>query len=177
MYKKAWCTCKVVVLLIKPMIFFRFSLPSASLDLKVPISSSHTLFSSRVFLKTEVFSCVLAFRPCVNGVFGHQKCRFSIKVLECRFWKTPASRLRVDERKRWCHASEPLALRVLRIRCYRISIVLVFSYGRTNALSVDVCFWKRREKNIWTTTMTTATKTLLINLLFKKPLLWFFRLA
>ena len=32
-----------------------FSLPSASLDLKVPISSSHTLSSSRVFLKTEVF--------------------------------------------------------------------------------------------------------------------------
>ena len=55
MYKKAWCTCKVVVLLIKPMVFFRFSLPSASLDLKVPISSSHTLSSSRVFLKTEVF--------------------------------------------------------------------------------------------------------------------------
>ena len=37
MYKKAWCTCKVVVLLIKPIVFFTFSLPSASLDLKVPI--------------------------------------------------------------------------------------------------------------------------------------------
>ena len=37
MYKKAWCTCKVVVLLIKPIVFLRFSLPSASLDLKVPI--------------------------------------------------------------------------------------------------------------------------------------------
>ena len=39
MYKKAWCTCKVVVLLIKPTVFFFvfFSLPSASLDLKVPI--------------------------------------------------------------------------------------------------------------------------------------------
>ena len=30
MYKKAWCTCKVVVLLIEPIVFLRFSLPSAS---------------------------------------------------------------------------------------------------------------------------------------------------
>ena len=37
MYKKAWCTCKVVVLLIKPTVFLTFSLSSASLDLKVPI--------------------------------------------------------------------------------------------------------------------------------------------
>ena len=36
MYKKEWCTCKVVVLLIKPIVFLTFSLPSASLDLKVP---------------------------------------------------------------------------------------------------------------------------------------------
>ena len=33
--KKVWCTCEVVVLLIKPIVFFTFSLPSASLDLKV----------------------------------------------------------------------------------------------------------------------------------------------
>ena len=38
MYKKARCTCKPVVLLIKPIVFFTFSLPSASLDLKVPLS-------------------------------------------------------------------------------------------------------------------------------------------
>ena len=36
MYKKAWCTRKVVVLLIKPIAFLTFSLPSASLDLKAP---------------------------------------------------------------------------------------------------------------------------------------------
>ena len=34
--KKSWYTCKVVVLLIKPVIFLPFSLTSASLDLKVP---------------------------------------------------------------------------------------------------------------------------------------------
>ena len=46
MYKKAWCTCKVVVLLIKPIVFLRFSLPSASLDLKVPnaLSSGTSLY-------------------------------------------------------------------------------------------------------------------------------------
>ena len=37
MYKKACCTCEVVVLLIKPIVFLTLSLPSASLDLKVPI--------------------------------------------------------------------------------------------------------------------------------------------
>ena len=35
--KKAWCTCKVVVLLIKPIAFLPFSLPSASSLLKLPI--------------------------------------------------------------------------------------------------------------------------------------------
>ena len=30
MYKKAWCTCKVVVLLLKPVAFLTFSSPSAS---------------------------------------------------------------------------------------------------------------------------------------------------
>ena len=36
MYKKVWCTCEVVVLIIKPIVFLTFSLSSASLDLKVP---------------------------------------------------------------------------------------------------------------------------------------------
>ena len=36
MYNKAWCTCKVVVLLIKPIFFLTFSLPSVSLNLKLP---------------------------------------------------------------------------------------------------------------------------------------------
>ena len=37
MNKKVCCTCEVVVLLIKPIVFLTFSLSSASLDLKVPI--------------------------------------------------------------------------------------------------------------------------------------------
>ena len=35
--KKVWCTCKVVVLLIKPIAFLPFSLPSTSSLLKLPI--------------------------------------------------------------------------------------------------------------------------------------------
>ena len=37
MYKKVRCTCEVVVLLIKPIVFLTFSLSSASLDLKASI--------------------------------------------------------------------------------------------------------------------------------------------
>ena len=36
MYKKAGCTCKIVVLLINPIVFVAFPLPSPSSDLKVP---------------------------------------------------------------------------------------------------------------------------------------------
>ena len=45
MYKKAWCTCKIVVLLIKPIAFVAFPLPSPSSDLKVPnVSYSHPTY-------------------------------------------------------------------------------------------------------------------------------------
>ena len=47
MYKKVLCTCEVVVLLIKPIVFLTFSLSSASLDLKVPN------------VKSPVRSCIL----------------------------------------------------------------------------------------------------------------------
>ena len=46
MYKKVWCTCEVVVLLIKPIVFFTFSLSSASLDLKVPEPKQRTFLRS-----------------------------------------------------------------------------------------------------------------------------------
>ena len=58
MYKKVWCTCKVVVLLIKPIVVLTFSLRSTSLDLKVPILAgkrdsqrhSTTTFSENILL-------------------------------------------------------------------------------------------------------------------------------
>ena len=37
MYKKAWCTCRVVVLLFKSTAFLTFSFLSLSMDLKLPI--------------------------------------------------------------------------------------------------------------------------------------------
>ena len=56
MYKKAWCTCKVVVLLIKPIVFLTFSLPSASLDLKGPNTPA---VQAKLYLRTETISCRL----------------------------------------------------------------------------------------------------------------------
>ena len=55
--KKVWCTCEVVVLLIKPFVFFTFSLPSASLDLKSPYC-----FSTGTWLKWEM-RCIHSLLP------------------------------------------------------------------------------------------------------------------
>ena len=46
--KKAWCTCKVVVLLIKPIAFLPFSLPSASALLKLPITVEPLLWDTSI---------------------------------------------------------------------------------------------------------------------------------
>ena len=71
MYKKAWCTCKVVVLLIKSFFFFlTFSLPSASLDLKVPILArkrdsrrhSTTSFRENVLVTEQGVKCYKFYR-------------------------------------------------------------------------------------------------------------------
>ena len=43
MYKKAWCTCSLVVLLIKPIAFLTLSLPSPSCFRRVPIDASSTV--------------------------------------------------------------------------------------------------------------------------------------
>ena len=42
MYKKACCTCKLVVLLNNPIVFLTFSLPSPSSFLKLPTTKSPT---------------------------------------------------------------------------------------------------------------------------------------
>ena len=57
MYKKAWCTCEIVVLLIKPIAFVEF--PSPSSDLKVPIGIGQlgTRFSGRCHCR-EVYTRV-----------------------------------------------------------------------------------------------------------------------
>ena len=47
MYKQAWCTCKVVDLLIKPIAFLTFSLPSSLLHLKVPNSRTQAINKGR----------------------------------------------------------------------------------------------------------------------------------
>jgi len=49
------------------------------------------------FENEDFFPSVLAFRPQVSGVFGHQTRRFSKRVPRVDFFsKMPASRFRVD---------------------------------------------------------------------------------
>ena len=48
MYKKARCTCRVVVLVIKPIVFLTFPLPSSSWFRKVPIVKSRTRPAGRI---------------------------------------------------------------------------------------------------------------------------------
>ena len=54
MYKKVSCTCKVVVLLIKPIVFVTFSFSSASLDLE-PLMMMMVVVMIIVSLSKEVF--------------------------------------------------------------------------------------------------------------------------
>ena len=54
MYKIVCCTCEVVVLLIKPIVFLTFSLSSASLDLKVPILSHGERLKKKAELTPKV---------------------------------------------------------------------------------------------------------------------------
>ena len=68
MYKKAWCTCKVVVLLKKPIVFLTFSLPSSPLDVKVPIrhSAARTLTSQFKISQTETTETTHLFFPATS---------------------------------------------------------------------------------------------------------------
>ena len=49
MYKKAWCTCKIVVLVIKPIAFFTFLLLSLLLDLKVSYILTYWYFKKSIW--------------------------------------------------------------------------------------------------------------------------------
>ena len=53
MYKKAWCTCKIVVLVIKPIAFLTFLLLSPSLDLKVSYILTYWYFKKTIW-KSEL---------------------------------------------------------------------------------------------------------------------------
>ena len=69
MYKKSWYTCKVVVLLIKPIIFLTYSLPSASLDLKVCPESAEFLMR-HLWCRTIDPILNIVFRQFVLGLNG-----------------------------------------------------------------------------------------------------------
>ena len=60
------CTCKVVVLLIKPIAFMKFPLPSS--DLKVPIKLLAR--ESSLYLYYELRSSFFLFSP-ISHIFSH----------------------------------------------------------------------------------------------------------
>ena len=60
MYKKAWCTCKVVVLRNKPIAFLTSWLPSPSSLLKLPNWGRYTVgFFGRKYVKSKVSKILL----------------------------------------------------------------------------------------------------------------------
>ena len=66
--QKVSCTCKVVVLLIKPIAFMKFPLPSPSSDLKVPIKLLAR--ESSLYLYYELRSSFFLFLP-ISHIFSH----------------------------------------------------------------------------------------------------------
>ena len=97
---------------------------------------------SGYFWKRRFFLCFIAFCPHVNGVFGPPK---------RRFLKTPASRLRVDERKRslrirWCHHTTHALQEALSYLHRFISFVWM-SKNDLNTPQVDAYFLEKGEEN------------------------------
>ena len=79
MWKKSLCTCKVVVLLIKPIVFCFFfltsSLPSASLDLKVPGFVSVSRLASSFCSWCQLLELLLLIREVKHHVCVKQQTR------------------------------------------------------------------------------------------------------
>ena len=59
MYKKAWCTCKVVVLRNKPIAFLTSSLPSPSSLLKLPVFGATTTSTGRDIIICAILRMLL----------------------------------------------------------------------------------------------------------------------
>ena len=60
MYKKVCCTCKVDVMLIKPIAFLTFSLPSPSSSLKLPYEEMDEACKGRICSVLHVQGCYYA---------------------------------------------------------------------------------------------------------------------
>ena len=60
MYKKVCCTCKVDVMLIKPIAFLTFSLPSLSSLLKLPYEEMDEACKGRIYSVLHVQGCYYA---------------------------------------------------------------------------------------------------------------------
>lgn len=97
---------------------------------------------------------VLASRPHVNGVFGHQKCRFLKTVPEMEFFqKTAAYRFRVEGRKR------------------RFSNALV-SYMLSYFHCFSVFVWRRENDSNMPYVSQKRKKPLFLKILVDEALIW-----
>ena len=72
MYKKGWCTCKIVVLLINPIAFVAFQLPSPSSNFKVPNdyfnrSCTYRLVNSIRLQKSVKHSVRITIKTCTQS--------------------------------------------------------------------------------------------------------------
>ena len=78
MYKKAWCTCKIVVLVIQPIALVEFPLPSPSSDVKVPNNSSSALSTFIWCLSVNIIArWDLGFFKLIFSCDGSEKHRMS----------------------------------------------------------------------------------------------------
>ena len=137
MYKKAWCTCKIVVLLIKPIAFVTFPLPSPSSDLKVP-----TIVQE--YQKIDVSSMI-----------GYE---CSLRCLACNEQKQSQTDWdRQDEDEPNCHVSESweknkdrklrwvannyVILVILRLRAHGTGLCSVVSNRKQSRNTINQYLW------------------------------------
>ena len=87
--EKAWCTCKVVVLLIKPIAFLPFSLPSPSSLLKLPIDGweRHDDIELRA-IPRWLFRCEGGIRLAADEMTSKLVARFRVTGKPGLFYKT-----------------------------------------------------------------------------------------
>ena len=125
MYKKAWCTCRVVVLLIKPIAFLMFSLPSPSSWPKLPLASTTATAVKTSLLKwIPVFQTLSRlFQFAVNG-----KCRqISLELIS---WGPHSSLEREKEIRR------PLFMSSIKLAIRHFHVVVVQGRWRNVQKSV-----------------------------------------
>ena len=106
MYKKVWCTCEIVVSLIKPIVFWTFSLSSASLDLKVPIRHIIDLVKDSHFTLAR-------HRVSISSVFRSRRILGSNPICGSDFFRVSIWYKNAS----WCSTSTKTCLFIVTLKC------------------------------------------------------------